>query len=197
MSAYEDDKMSEDTTSMSNSDDEKTVCGDQSDGGIFESSSTETLDEISIVDISINILNDEGIDMAAEFPSSSTVEEILKTVENQSFDDYDLEYNGQILPRNKALCDIGINKNDNVKVVERKTKIFVKDDRNGYKNAVDIQLSATVKDLKEKLRNSYQNTEQNLRITYNGSELADSKTLRSYNIQKNSELVTTSRCYGG
>jgi len=145
--------------------------------------------------INLDISLDGGISKSSTFDRAATVEDVIRSVQSGYSDDYDLEYNSRVWPRDMQLRDSYIPKNGRVKIVEKKVKIIVKNGSNGNKFSVDMPKSATVKALKNKLRESI--TIDNPRISFNGNELSDTKTLRDYKIQKNSELTIASRCYGG
>jgi hypothetical protein len=199
--------------------DDNTVCGDETpDSGVnlSEGSSEENVDLVghntelteelvsSLLSdfdedytIDLNISRDSGIDMSLSINSSSSVEDVLRAVDSQYYDDYDLEHDGHFLPRNLTLREAYIPKNGRVKAVERKITIDIREGRNGGKFPVDILRSATVKDLKHKMRNANLITYENPRLLSDTNELSDSRTLRSYNIHKNSTLLVANRCNGG
>ena len=147
--------------------------------------------------IDLNISRDSGIDMSLSIKSSSSVEDVLRAVDGQNYDDYDLNYDGRLLPRNMTLRDSFIPKNARVKAVEKKIQITIREANNGRRFHVDIPRSATVKDLKHKMRNANLISYEYPRLISGTNILSDSKTLREYNIQKNSELLIANRCNSG
>jgi len=147
--------------------------------------------------INLEISCAPGIVMLYIFKSSATVDHVIRSVESRYHEDYDIKYYGRLLPRNMRLRDAYMPKICQVSTVERCIKITIKNASNGRKYTARIVRSATVKQLKNKIRNSKKIKIADPRISYNGNELSDTKTLRDYNIQKNSELIVMSRCYGG
>lgn len=196
------------------SDDDKTVCGDETpESGISPGSSLESIETIAddngssvlITDllddfdrdyrIDLNVSRDSGIDMSYPFNSSATVKDVIRSIESDYYEDFDLEYTGRLLPRSMTLRETCVPKNARVKTVERKIKVNVKD-INGRQHVVDIKRSATLQELKNLLV-SNQIAGLNPRFLLHGAEYGDTMTLRNCNIQKNSEFLVYNRCYGG
>ncbi|CAG9808795.1 unnamed protein product [Chironomus riparius] len=185
------------------SEDNKSVCGDETPLNGGNNHLTEELVSLLQSDfnedytIDLNISNDSGIDMSISIKSSSTVEDVIKTVDSEYYDDYDMEYEGRVLTRNMTLREAYIPKKGQAKIIEKKNTIVIKESRNGRKFPIDIPRSASVKDLKYKMRETYMLDYENPRLIFGNNELNDSCSLRQYKIQNNSSLLVANRCNGG
>ncbi|CAI2182304.1 6972_t:CDS:2 [Funneliformis geosporum] len=133
--------------------------------------------------------------------TADTMVELLlkcfKTYIKDEIHDYNLEYVGKVLQNTDTLKNLGIKQGDFIKVVQIPFKLYVKT-QDGKAIEFLLKQHDTIHQVKQMVQEREDIPDYKQRLYFNGKQLDDNTTLKSYNIQKGSTLeliLTTIKLY--
>lgn len=155
--------------------------------------------ELALSDnIDLMIVNDNDEKNSVTFDKTMTVTDVISRSIGGDFnaDDYDLKVDGRVLPRAITLRDAGITGGTKVRLVEREMQIFIRR-VDGRTSTIQIRSSQTIQAIKEQFFYTDQVPVHQQRLLFQSNELANTRTVVSYNIRNGSTLEMVYRLRGG
>lgn len=176
------------------SDDYVTITNDLEDVNLTDDDLELALSD----DIDLMIVNDNDEKNSVTFDKTMTVTDVISRSIGDDFnaDDYDLKVDGRVLPRTITLRDAGITGGTKVRLVEREMQIFIRR-VDGRTSTIQIRSSQTIQAIKEQFFYTDQVPVHQQRLLFQSNELANTRTVVSYNIRNGSTLEMVYRLRGG
>lgn len=175
--------------------DTETLMGDIDQMHITDDELKEALSDL--IQLSVTNEDDRGESKQMIFEKASTVADVIEqSIGTENADDYELEVNGRVLQRNMTLRDAGFLNGSQMRIGQRKFKIFIRR-VDGRSSTMDVRASDTIQDVKEQFFYTDQVPVHQQRLLFQSKELENTRTLRFYGIKANSSLEMVYRLRGG